>query len=76
MKERFYELLKESVILQAVLTISIWGVVLYMIVVGKSLPDLLVAAANLVLGFYFGSKVSLMNAINRHFIEDISQKGK
>jgi membrane-bound ClpP family serine protease len=57
--ETFWTLLKESVILQAVLTIGIWAAVIYLIVVGKEVPEVLTMAANLVLGFYFGSKLAL-----------------
>jgi len=58
----FWKLLKESVILQALLTLSVWGVLLYLVVVGKPVPDILSMAANLVLGFYFGSKLALSRA--------------
>ena len=57
--ETFWTLLKESVILQAVLTIGIWAAVIYLIVVGQEVPEVLTMAANLVLGFYFGSKLAL-----------------
>ena len=59
----FWSLLRESVILQAVLTLGIWGAVIYLMVVGQSVPDVLSMAANLVLGFYFGSKIALANAM-------------
>jgi hypothetical protein len=32
--------------------------VIYLIVVGKEVPEVLTMAANLVLGFYFGSKLA------------------
>jgi membrane-bound ClpP family serine protease len=57
--ETFWTLLKESVILQAILTVGIWAAVIYLIVVGKEVPEVLTMAANLVLGFYFGSKLAL-----------------
>ncbi len=60
--QTFWLLLKESVILQAVLTLSVWGVLLYMVVMGNPVPDILTTAASLVLGFYFGSKLSLSRA--------------
>jgi membrane-bound ClpP family serine protease len=57
--ETFWSLLKESVILQAILTVGIWAAVIYLIVVGHEVPEVLTMAANLVLGFYFGSKLAL-----------------
>ena len=57
--DKFWSLLKESVILQALLTLGIWGAVIYLVVVGQPVPEILSMAANLVLGFYFGSKLAL-----------------
>jgi hypothetical protein len=59
---KFWTLVEQSVILQAVLTLSIWGVVLYLVVSGRPIPDVLLGAANLVLGFYFGSKLAMAKA--------------
>ena len=56
---KFWSLLKESVLLQALLTLGIWGAVIYLVVADHSVPDILSMAANLVLGFYFGSKLAL-----------------
>lgn len=56
---KFWDLLRESVILQALLTSGIWGCVLYLILAGREVPEGLIGAANLVLGFYFGSKVAM-----------------
>ena len=64
--DKFWDLLKESVILQAVLTLGIWGVVIYLVVVGRIVPDILMSAANLVLGFYFGSKLAMAQRIAYH----------
>lgn len=60
--QKFLELLEQSVILQAVLTVLIWGSVVYMILAGKAVPEGLMGAANLVLGFYFGSKMTAVQA--------------
>jgi uncharacterized membrane protein YfcA len=59
----FWQLFRESVILQGVLTVSLWGVLLYLVVIGQEVPDVLMAGATTVLGFWFGSKVQ--NAINQ-----------
>lgn len=56
---KFWDLLRESVILQAILTTGIWGSVLFMMLAGRTVPEGLLGAANLVLGFYFGSKVAM-----------------
>ena len=59
----FWSLLRESVILQAVLTLGIWIAVIYLIVTAQVVPDVLSMAANLVLGFYFGSKIARAQAM-------------
>ena len=53
---KFLQLLEDSVILQATLTIGIWGVALYMAVAARPIPDLVSTGAALILGFYFGQK--------------------
>ena len=53
---KFLELLERSVILQAVLTTAVWGAVIYMVIAGREIPDLLGTGAAVVLGYYFGNK--------------------
>lgn len=53
----FWELLKSSVLVQAVITLVLLVVICYMYVVGQEVPDTLTSAFMAVLGFYFGSKV-------------------
>ena len=62
MKDNFWSLLKESVILQASLTLIIWLAVVYMCVVGMEVPQLLETASLLILGFYFGAKQAQLTA--------------
>ena len=61
----FWTLLKESVIVQALLTLILWCAVVYMVVIGQPVPDILSIAATTVLGFYFGSRISLSRAQKR-----------
>lgn len=53
----FWELLKTSVIVQAVITLVLLGTIAYMYATGQEVPDQLVNFFAVVLGFYFGSKV-------------------
>jgi len=57
MMKAFYDALRESIITQAVLTVGIWGVMLFMFATGQTPPDELISGGMLILGFYFGSKV-------------------
>ena len=57
---KFLELLEASVVLQAVLTVLIWGAVIYLVVTGQSVPDVLSSAAFVIFGYYFGDKSAKM----------------
>jgi hypothetical protein len=58
MWDKVLDLLARSVIMQSVLTILVVGAWLYMIVMGKPVPELLETVVSLVVGFFFGSKVT------------------
>jgi len=54
---KFWELLQESVIVQAVITLCLFVTTCYLWGTGQAVPELLSTSLMLVLGFYFGSKV-------------------
>lgn len=56
----FWELVRESVVMQGLLALGCLGVIGYCTVASKPVPDYLVQAFMLILGFYFGSKVAYM----------------
>jgi hypothetical protein len=58
MWDKVLDLLARSVIMQSLLTILVVGAWLYMIVMGKPVPELLETVVGLVVGFFFGSKVT------------------
>jgi len=53
----FWDLFKQSIILQAVLTVMLWGVICYLVIVNRTVPDILSAGGMGILGFWFGTKV-------------------
>lgn len=53
----FWRLFEESIVVQSLITLALVLAVIYMIVTGQQIPDILASALMLVLGFYFGSKV-------------------
>lgn len=55
--DKLFDLLRESVLVQGLLALSVIGVVLYLAVQGKEIPRDLWGLTALILGFYFGSKV-------------------
>ena len=60
--KKFWDLLERSVILQGTLTLVFAGVVVYLIVVGRDVPEIVGYALSTILGFYFGSKTQLQIA--------------
>lgn len=54
---RFLELLEQSVIAQAVLTVMTGGVVLYLYAVGREVPQELLNLLLLLLGIWTGGKI-------------------
>lgn len=63
--DKFWELMKQSVITQAIITLVIVCVDCYMIIVGRTIPAELWAITSLVIGFYFGSKVGSVQGQNQ-----------
>jgi hypothetical protein len=56
---KFIDLLAESVIIQGILTLAVVGTWLYMLATSVPVPDTLNNILGIVVGFYFGGKVSL-----------------
>lgn len=42
-------------ILQAILTLLVWGTICYLYLTGQAVPDTLLSAGSIILGFYFHS---------------------
>ena len=55
--QTFWDLFKQSVILQGILTLALWGTVIYLVIVQQPVPDLIAMGATSILGFWFGTKV-------------------
>jgi len=54
---KFWELVRESVILQGLVTLLLLSVACYLWVIGRPVPDQLGDLLQLVVGFWLGSKV-------------------
>jgi len=63
--QTFWELLKESVITQATITVAVIAVTLYLLAMDHPIPPDLWALDTLVIGFYFGSKVGVVQGQNK-----------
>ena len=54
----FWDLFKQSVILQAIMALAMLGAIIYLVCVGRPVPEILAWGFSLILGFYFGTKTS------------------
>jgi len=54
---KFWDALKESVILQGVITVMVLGLIIFLLATKQEVPEQLWTAFALILGFFFGSKV-------------------
>lgn len=62
---KFWSLLRQSVIVQALLATGCMTTVIYLAVLGRDIPEVLVNSLMLILGFYFGSKSQMMATQSR-----------
>ena len=53
----FWDLFKESIIVQGVITLMVVATDCYLLAQGSIVPDFLQSATWVILGFWFGSKV-------------------
>jgi len=52
----FWQLFRESVILQGLLTLMFAGTVIYLVIAGKTVPGEIYGFLGTVVGFWFGTK--------------------
>lgn len=57
--QTFWDLLQESVIVQAIITVLVIGADVYLVVTGQPIPQMLTDLTGVIVGFYFGSKLAL-----------------
>ena len=67
----FWQALRESTILQALMTIGLLGTIIYLYIMERPVPQELTSAFLLILGFYFGSK---SQATLQATIKDLKRK--
>lgn len=54
--DKLYELIKESVLIQAIMAMTCLGTMVYMAVMQMPIPEVFSNAFWVILGFYFGGK--------------------
>lgn len=73
MADKLIELWKDSTIIQGTIALATVGVVLYLSIAGKPVPDFLYGLIGTIVGYYFGSK---SNQQTRNLMRDIRDKDK
>jgi len=56
--DKFWDLFKESIIMQGLITLIVIGSTCYLIVTSQPVPELMQALVTLVVGFFFGAKTT------------------
>jgi len=54
--DKFWELLKSSVLVQGMIALSTLSVILYLYASGQDVPNALTSIFMIILGYYFGAK--------------------
>lgn len=54
--KRFWDLVKESVIVQGVVTVAFTATLCYLYVMGQEVPSTLIQFAGVAVGYFFGAK--------------------
>lgn len=54
---RFWDMVRDSTIVQGTITLGVVGVTCYLWATGQPIPDDLWTADSIILGFFFGAKV-------------------
>ena len=67
----FWELLKESTIMQAVLSLLVVGAAVYMVIANVTMPDWYQTIVGLVIGFFFGGKLGVAQATQRNAVANL-----
>jgi hypothetical protein len=65
MMQKFWELMSESTITQAAITVIALGLYGYMVVMGMTVPPTLESIVTLVVGFFFGGKLGFAQGQNK-----------
>ena len=58
MRSRFIDLWKSSALIQGSMALTGFGVICYLSVVGRPVPEILAAIVGTIVGYYFGTKTT------------------
>jgi len=60
--DRFWDEFNRSTITSGILALLVWGVIAYLAIVGKDLPDALTVGGGSIIGYFFAAKSSAQSA--------------
>lgn len=73
--EWFKDQFAKSNIISGILAIAIWGVILYLSIVGQPIPDILIAGGASILAFFYDAKKDNQKSLRRAKLDVIDKKG-
>lgn len=56
MRDKLVDLFKTSALIQGLMALAGFGVICYLAVAGRPIPEILAALVGSIIGFYFGTK--------------------
>jgi len=70
----FWQLLRDSVILQSLMVMMVMGSVCFLAITGKPIPEVMVNVTMLIAGFFFGAKsITAVQSATRDAMEVVTQ---
>jgi len=58
MRDKLIDLFKTSALIQGSMALAGFGVICYLAVVGRPVPEILAAIVGTIVGYYFGTKIT------------------
>lgn len=56
MRDKLIDLFKTSALIQGVMALAGFGVICYLAIIGRPIPEILAALVGTIVGYYFGTK--------------------
>ncbi len=62
MRDKLIDLFKTSALIQGLMALAGFGVICYLAIIGRPIPEILAALVGTIVGFYFGTKTKQSGA--------------
>jgi len=62
MRDKIIDLFKTSALIQGAMALAGFGVICYLAIIGRPIPEILAARVGTIVGYYFGTKTTQSGA--------------